>query len=106
MAVTGVLAQAHVGNQHQLFSRRRLFQRAQPLLHNAVLIPCAGTLHVLGRRQPEEQQSAHSQPRGFLGLAHRLVDREVEDAGHGANRMAHTLARAQKQGVNQVAGLQ
>ena len=43
---------------------------------------------------------------GFLGFAHGLVDGEVEDAGHGADFVAHAFTGAEKEGVDQVAGIE
>jgi hypothetical protein len=105
MAVTGVFAEAHVRNEDQFFSSFRLLKSMQRLLHNSVFLPGPRSLLILGFRQPEEKQAAHPQPRRFFGFAHRFVDRDVEDAGHGAHRAPHTPARANKERVNQVAGL-
>ena len=44
--------------------------------------------------------------RGFFGFAHGFVDGEIEDAGHGADGVAHALAGAEKERVDQVAGLE
>ena len=63
----------------------RLFERAQALLDDAVVVIRAGAALVLGLRQAEEQQAADAQAGGFLGFADGLVDGEVEDARHGAD---------------------
>jgi hypothetical protein len=105
VAVAGVLAEADVGDEDQLFGGGRGFEGAQALLHDAVLVPCAGALLVLGFGQAEEQQAAEAEARGLFGLAHGFIDGEVEDAGHGADFAAHALAGAEKEGVDQVAGL-
>ena len=94
VAVAGVLAQADVGDEDQLFRGARLLERAQRLLHDAVFVPGAGGLFVFAFRQAEEQQAADAQLRGFFGLAHRLIHGEIEDAGHGADGVAHALAGA------------
>ena len=83
----------------------RCFERAQALLDDAVVVVCAGALLVLGFGQAEEQQAAQAEARGLLGLADGFVDGEVEDAGHGADRAADALAGAEKEGIDQVAGV-
>ena len=54
----------------------------------------------------EKQQAAEAELRGFFGFAHGFVDGEIEDAGHGADRVAHALAGADEEGVDQVAGVE
>ena len=56
--------------------------------------------------QAEEQQAAEAEPGGFFGFAHCLIDGEIEDAGHGTDRIAHALARADEERIDQVAGLE
>ncbi len=63
-------------------------------------------LFVFGVGQAEEQQAANAEARGFFGFAHSLVDGEIEDAGHGADWVAHALAGADEERVDQVAGLE
>jgi hypothetical protein len=61
-------------------------------------------LLVLGLRQAEEQQAAQAQARGFLGLAHRFINRQIEDSRHGAYGAADAFAGTEKEGIDQVAG--
>ena len=88
------------------FAAADLLERAQRLLHDAVFFPCAGALLVFGLRQAEEQQPAQAQLRGLFGFAHRFVHGEVEDAGHGADRVRTPSPGQMKQRVDQVAGLE
>ena len=73
MAVAGVLAEANVGDEDELFGGFRLLERAQRLLHDAVFVPGAGALLVFCFRQAKKEQSAQAEARGFLGFAHRFV---------------------------------
>jgi hypothetical protein len=61
VAVRGVLAEADVGNDQQLFSCGRLLERAQPALDDAVLIPCSCGLLVFGRGKAEEQEASDAE---------------------------------------------
>jgi hypothetical protein len=106
VAVAGVFAQADVGDEDEFLRGRGLLDGAQSLLHDAVFIPCAGALLVLGFGQAEEEQAAEAQSCRFFCFADGFIDGEVEDAGHGADGLAHGLAGADEQGVDQVAGLQ
>jgi hypothetical protein len=83
-----------------------LLERAQALLDDAVVVPGAGALLVFAFRQAEEQQAADAEAGGFFGFADRFVDGEVEDAGHGADCAADAFAGTEKEGVDQVAGLE
>ena len=105
VAVAGVLAEADVGDEDQLLGGRRGLEGAQALLHDAVVVICAGALLVLGFGQAEEQQAAEAEAGGFFGFANGFVDGEVEDAGHGADWAAHAFAGAEKEGIDQVAGV-
>ena len=105
MAVAGVLAEADVGDKDELFGGFGLLKGVEAPLDDTVLVPGAGGLLVLGFGQAEEEQSTKAEGGGLLGFAHCLVDGEVEDAGHGADFMADALAGAEKEGVDQVAGL-
>ena len=106
MAVAGVLAEANVGDEDQLFSGCGLLERAQRLLHDAVFIPGAGALLVFCVRQAEKQQAAEAEPRGFFGFAHGFVHREIEDAGHGGDGFANAFAGTDEEGIDQVAGVE
>ena len=64
-------------------------------------VPCSS----LDLGQAEEQQAAEAEAGGFFGFADGFVDGEVEDAGHGADFAADAFAGADKEGVDQVAGL-
>jgi hypothetical protein len=105
MAVRGVLAQANVRHQHQLFCRARLFSACSPL-HNAVVGPGSSRLLVFAFGQSEEQDASDAQRRGSLDFFHRLVDREVEDSRHGTHLAPHAFARADEQGIDQVSGFE
>ena len=105
VAVAGVFAQADVGDEHELFAGGRLLEGAETLLDDAVVVPCAGGLFVLGVGQAEEQEAANAELRGFFGFAKGFIDGKIEHSGHGTHRVAYTFARAEKERVDQVAGL-
>ena len=75
-----------------------LLERAQALLHDAVVVPGAGALLVFGFRQAEEQQAADAELRGLFGFADGFVDGEIEDAGHGADRRCARPRRDRERG--------
>ena len=54
VAVAGVFAQAKVGDQDEFLRGFRLLERAQRLLHDASVFPCAGALIVLRLGQAKE----------------------------------------------------
>ena len=102
----GVLAEANVGDRHQLLARRRGLDGAQAALCDAVRGVGAGSLLVLGVGDAEEQQTTDAEASDGFGLAHGLVQAQVEDARHGADLAADTLALAKKQRVDQRARLE
>ena len=51
------------------------------MLHNAVLVPGAGSVFVLGVGKAKKQQAAEAELSRFFGFADRFVDGEIEDAG-------------------------
>jgi hypothetical protein len=105
VAVAGVLAEADVGDEDQLFDAASVCLSARrPCWTMPFVVIGAGATLVLGLRQAEEEQAAEAQARGFFGLFDGLVDGEVEDARHGADGAADALAGAEKEGVDQVAG--
>ena len=106
VAVAGVLAEADVGDEDKLFCGCTLLEGAKALLHDSVVVPGAGGLLVFAVGQAEEQQSADAEARGFFGFADGLVDGEIEDAGHGTDRVAHALAGADEERIDQVAGVE
>jgi hypothetical protein len=100
-----VFAQADIGDHQQAVQCPVLLEGAQRPLHDSVFGPGAGGLLVLRLRQAKEQQSANPQRRSRLSLFRCLVHREVEDPRHGADLATNSLARTEKQRVNQRPGL-
>ena len=102
-----VYSQRHTSAIFTSESSLRFFLNSRSAdLHDAVVGPGAGGLLVLLGRQTEEQQAANPKRRAGLGLFHRLVDREVEDPGHGADLFANAFAGADKHRIDQRAGTQ
>jgi len=69
-------------------------------------LPRRRALLVLAFWQAEEQQAAEAETSGLFGFLDRLVDGEIEDAGHGADGGADALSGADEERVNQVAGFE
>jgi hypothetical protein len=105
VAERGVLAHADIRNQDQLLRCRRFVEGAQGLLDDAVVVPRAGALLVLGLGQSEEEQAAEAKAGRFFGFLDCDVDRNIEDAGHGGDRAANAGSRADEERIDQVAGL-
>ena len=87
VAVAGVLAQADVGDEHELLCRAGLFQRAKSLLHDAIVGPGAGGLLVFRFRQAEEKQAA-----------------DAELAASSASRTASSTERLKTPGMEPTGG--
>ncbi len=86
-------------------SGRDGFEGAQALLDDAVGGVGAGGKLVL-RGQAEEEQAAEAKRGAGFGFLDRLVDGEVEDAGHGGDLFAYTFAGAEEERIDQLAGMQ
>ena len=85
VAVRGVLAEAHVGQEHEL--RIRPAQSPQRTLDDPVLVPGAGAVLVLLLGDPEEQKGAHAEPRRLLGLGDEILDRVPAHGGQVGVRL-------------------
>src|SRR5439155_8425701 len=77
VAVRGVLAKTHVGEEEQV--RETLAQRSQRLLDDAVLVPRARSLLVLRIWNSEEEHRLDAEARELLCLARKVVDREAAE---------------------------
>jgi hypothetical protein len=106
VAVAGVLAEADVGDEDEFFCGGAFLDGAQALLDDAIVVPGAGSFFVLGIGQAEEQQPADAEGRSLFGFANSLIHGEIEDAGHGAYRIAHALAGTDEERIDQVAGIE
>ena len=100
VAVRGVLAQAHVRHHQQLLAGRA--DRADRLLHDAVVGVALGADRVLGRGQPEQDHAADPELLDLLRLARHLVDRQVVAAGQRRDLAPQPLAGRHEQRVDQV----
>ena len=90
VAVVGVLAEAHVGRDHEV--RHGGADGAGRDLHGAVRIPGGGALGILRGRQAEQDHAADAGGGGALGLGRRQVGRQVGDARERGDGLATTLA--------------
>ena len=84
MPVRRVLAEAHVGHQHELGEARP--QRAQRALDDAVVDPRARAFLVLLLRQPEEDHRRDAEANELLDLADDAVDRVAAESGQALVR--------------------
>jgi len=57
-------------------------------------------------RAGEEEQAADAEGRGGFGFADSLINRDVEDAWHGADGVADALAGTDEERIDEVAGFQ
>ena len=76
MAVRGVLAQAHVGDQHQLGHGKP--NGAQRHLHDALVVVGRGCRLVLVIRQPEQDHGRYAGRMHVRGLLDQRLDRVME----------------------------
>ena len=90
MSVRHVFAEANIPNNDE-FGDFAL-DGAGGLLHDSVFRPGAGGDLVFGFRQPEKNDGWNAQRGGFPRLLHRFIHRKIEDARHGPDFLAHTLA--------------
>src|SRR6185312_3361363 len=97
----GVFTEADVGDENELFGRGGFLQRAQTLLHDAMVIPGAGAPLVLGFGKAEEKQAADAERSGLFGFADGLIDGEVEDAGHRADFAADAFAGTKEKRIDE-----
>ncbi len=104
MPVAGVLAQAGVGDQHQV--GRRATDGAQRLLHDPVVRPRLGAELVLLSGQPEQQQGGHARVGHRARLVGDAVDRPVVDAGHRRDLLAYVDAGHHEQRIDQLVDAQ
>ena len=84
--VAHVFAEANVGDDEQVGTFR--LDRADCLLHDAILRIGAGSALVLFVRQAEKEDSAEPGLRGADGFAGDLVRRDLLDPGHAADGAA------------------
>ena len=97
-----VFAQADVADQ-QHFGDRALDGTGSPL-HDSVFFPRAGGGFVLFFRQTEQDDGGNTQRARFVGFLYRFIDRQIENAGHGAHFFAHAFAGANKERIDKVLG--
>jgi hypothetical protein len=79
VAVRGVLAEAHVGHEHELGEART--ERTERALHDAVVLPRAGRLLVLLLGDAEEDHRLHAETDELLDLADGVVHRVPRHPG-------------------------
>jgi hypothetical protein len=75
------------------------------LLNDSVIGPGAGCVSIFLPRYAEEQEAAESESSGFASVFEDLVDREIEDAGHGGNFATNAFAMADEDGCDKGTGM-
>ena len=100
MAVARVLAEADVGDEHEL--RVRGVERAERALDDAVVVPRAGRLLVLLLRDAEKQKGLDAERDELTGLAHELVDGELRDRVEPLDGPHDALPRAREERHDEV----
>src|ERR1700674_2040113 len=99
MTMRHVFAKADIANKNEV--RNFALEGAGRLMHHAVVGPGSGGYFVFLLRQAEQKYRRHSQRTRFTGFLHNLVDREVDDSGHGADFLAYALSWADEDGIDE-----
>ena len=102
MPMVGVLAHANVGDHDQ--AGHALLDLANCALHLAVVIPRFGSGRVLVRRDAKQNDRRHAGGEGFARRGHHVIDRQLRDAGHRANRFGYAAAGAHEVGLDKIVG--
>ena len=102
MAVIGVLAQAHVGDDEEI--GQGVLQRADRALDDAVVVEVLLPDRILRRGDAEEQHRRNPRRGGPLRLLDRLIDRELADPRHGGNRIAHVRTMDDEHRIDEIGG--
>ena len=100
MAVAHVFAEANVRDDEQL--RTFGLDRADGLLHHAILGVGAGGLLVLFVRDTEEEDGLQSGGAGARGFGGNFVRRKLLDARHAADRAARFDFFVHEKGENKI----
>ena len=100
VAVRRVLAEADVGDDEE--PRHFLLDRARRGLYRCLGIVGARAHRILLIRQTEQEHAGHPVGLGGGRLAHGLVDRQLEDAGHRTHFAAFAFAGADEERVDEV----
>ena len=99
-----VLAHADVGDD----DHRRSFRadRADGLLHDAMVVVGFASAFVLARRDAEEQDRRHVQACKLAHLGFKHIDRHLVDARHRGNLVAQADARLHEERIDEIFGRQ
>ena len=102
VAVRHVLAQADVSHDDQVGDGG--LDGAGGPLHDAVFGPGSGGDLVFRLRQAEENDGGDAEGMDLAAFLDRLIDGEVEDAGHGADRLADAFAGTDEERIDEAGG--
>ena len=92
VAVVGVFAKAHVGQQQQAW--HRFLERGQGALNDAVIGVGVRAEGVLMVGNAEQNDAGDAQIPNLPALLNRPVNRQLGNARHRADRIAHPRSRA------------
>ena len=106
VAVRGVFAEADIGDEDQFLRGGGLLESAQTTLDDAVVVPCTAGLFVFGFGKAEDQQASDAERGGCFGFLECFIDGQIEDAGHRADLFADAFAGAEKERIDERAGLE
>src|SRR5215216_6493525 len=101
VTVARVLAQAHVRDHDEI--RYRVLYGAGRELDDPLRIICPARRLVLLIGDAEEQHARYAELVGSLCLGDGVVYGELEDAGHGGDRVSHVLPDGHEDGIDKVA---
>jgi hypothetical protein len=99
MAMRGVFAQAHISDHEEV--AHLAFERAHRGLHRRIRIGCGRSRQVLRVGQAKENHCRHAFRLRRGRLFDRFIDRQLEDARHRADRLAHATSGRDEQRVDE-----
>jgi len=100
VAVVGVFAQAHIGDEHQV--ELGCLEGPQGLGHDALGVVSATANRVLVGGYAKEDDGRNAQARHLPALLHQLIDGELAIARHGGDFAAHPRARTDEERQDQI----
>ena len=98
----GVLAEADVGDDHEL--RHASLELAYRALDDAIRVEVLRADGVLRRRETEEKDRGNAGSRDGFCLAGELVDRPLEDAGHRGYLVPDLFPVGDEKGIDEIVG--
>ena len=104
VAVIGVLAEAHVGDDDEL--RQGVLECADCLLYDTLVGEALEPVRVLGARDPEQEDGFQAERVELPRLGREPVDRALVDSRHRGDGPTDVVAGDDEEGLDEVAGLE